>query len=59
MIHRAGTHQIVGDNVVFLVKKQHMKFFSGFLDYFGAAIVDHLVLVCHCRFVHDAALPEV
>ena len=59
VIHRAGTHQFVGDNVVFLVEKQHMKFFSVFLGYFGAAIVDHLVPVCQCRFVHDAALPEV
>ena len=30
MIHHAGTHQFVGDNVVFLVEKQHMKFFFVF-----------------------------
>ncbi len=30
VIHRAGTHQFVGDNLVFLVEKQHMKIFFVF-----------------------------
>ena len=30
VIHHAGIHQFVGDNVVFLVEKQHMKFFFVF-----------------------------
>ena len=59
VIHRAGAHHFIGYNVVFLVKKQHMKFFFVFFGYFGAAIADHLVPICQCRFVHNAALPEV
>ena len=59
VIHRAGAHHFIGDNVVFLVEEQHMKFFLVLLGNFRAAIANHLVPVCQRRFVHDAALPEV